>query len=184
MPKVNIMPTIHEYLEYPSPVPKNFSRKFLFRQTTKPKRRSESCWFLDNMKWRQQLKAVHAQLAQQFEDQLARELALEVERAVQVAQGIPEFIYITPSPVVEQPPPVYDDFIVAGPDDNDDDDEEEGEEEEEVSQEVPPPPPPPVVEHPPHQPRRSRRIAAMTPPVLRRSPRLALLPRVSYVGMC
>ena len=45
------------------------------------------------------------------------------------------------------------------------------------------PTPPPVVDSHLPPPRRSRRIAMMTPPVLRRSPRLALLPRVSYVGM-
>ena len=46
-----------------------------------------------------------------------------------------------------------------------------------------PTPPPVDVDSHPLPPRRSRRIAMMTPPVLRRSPRLALLPRVSYVGM-
>jgi hypothetical protein len=81
---------------------------------------------------------------------------------------------------VPAPPDVV--FIVQGSDDND-----------EVNDQVPtspsppvppsPPTPPPAVDsHPPPQ-RRSRRIAMMTPPVLRRSPRLALLPRVSYVGM-
>jgi hypothetical protein len=48
----------------------------------------------------------------------------------------------------------------------------------------------PPLPSPPQQPRRSSRIAANTPPpppalsLLRRSPRLAHMPRVSYVGMC
>jgi phosphoribosyl-AMP cyclohydrolase len=59
--------------------------------------------------------------------------------------------------------------------------EEQQQEEEEEEEEIPPPQPV----------RRSQRLAsnlqAILPalvPVLRRSPRLALLPRVSYVGMC
>jgi hypothetical protein len=49
----------------------------------------------------------------------------------------------------------------------------------------------PLIAPPTQQVRRSRRLAlartrneAIVPPMLRRSPRLALLPRVSYVGMC
>jgi hypothetical protein len=57
-----------------------------------------------------------------------------------------------------------------------------------VEAEVPPPVSPPT-----QQVRRSRRLAIVRtrsellpvlPPTLRRSPRLALLPRISYVGMC
>ena len=75
--------------------------------------------------------------------------------------------------------------------DGEDDDEEEEEEEEEVPPATPP--------SPPQQLRRSRRIAAnavttqvpppppllllLLQPLLRRSARLALIPRVSYVGM-
>jgi len=54
--------------------------------------------------------------------------------------------------------------------------------------EAPPVPPPSMPTIPPQQQlRRSLRIAANAPPILpllRRSPRLALKPRVSYVGMC
>ena len=76
-------------------------------------------------------------------------------------------------------------FIVGGSNDN-----EEVKDQAPTSPSPPVPPspptsptPPPVVDSHLPPPRRSRRIAMMTPPVLRRSPRLALLPRVSYVGM-
>ena len=57
----------------------------------------------------------------------------------------------------------------------------------------PPPPPLPFPLPSPQQLRRSARIAAIAAlplsrapvlPILRRSPRLALVPRISYVGMC